>query len=168
MSEDKNFISRNRAALKIISLFFFFVLFFYLLFYKFIFDEDISREISTLIVVFLLNLLGIPASADGYFINMPNFSLEVIYECIGIWAVVVYSSFVMAYPANLKKKLTGIALGVPGLLVIGIVRMVSLAVIGVSYPDLWEYVHLFLWQLSLIIFVIIFLLLWIEKVVKNE
>ena len=168
MKENVNFIEENKVVLKTLFLFFFFVVIFYVLLYDLV-NRIFLREFTAQIVAFLLNLSGFSASVDGYFINMHNnFSLEVIYECVGIWAMIVYSSFVLAYPTDLKKKLIGIAFGVPGLYAIGIVRMAVLAVIGVYYPNMWEYAHVYFWQLSLIIFVILLLLLWVEKVVKIE
>jgi len=150
----------------VLILFFFFVLFFYYIFYNFV-TENVLREFTAQVVGFFLRLLGVSAVVDGYFIQVPGFTLEVIYECIGVWAMIVYSSFILAYPAGLRKKLVGVVLGVFFLFTVGIIRMISLAFAGMFYGDLWEYFHIYLWQLNLIIFVIILILLWVEKVVKS-
>jgi archaeosortase B (VPXXXP-CTERM-specific) len=167
MIEDKKFIAKNRVMLESLFLFFIFVVIFYIFFYEIFGHKDFSMEFTANIVVFLLNLLGVSASVDGHIITMPDFSLEVIHECVGIFSMIVYSSFVLAYPTDLKKKLVGIAFGISGLFALGVVRIVSLAIIGMLHPDIWEYFHVYFWKLNLIIFVIIFLLLWVEKVVKQ-
>jgi len=160
------FVARNMVMLKFVFLFFLFLAIFYVLFYSIFMHKDFSREFTAQIVGFLLSLFGISASVDGYAIMVPNFTLNVIYECVGIFSMIVYSSFVLAYPTYLKKKLVGIAFGIPSLFAIAVVRLSFLLVIGMKYPDIWDYFHLYFWQLSLIIFVILLLLLWFEKVVK--
>ena len=166
MKESEDFITRNRVVLNFIVLFFIFLAVFHFIFYDIFMYKDSSREFTAEIVGFLLNLSGISASVDGYTVTMSNFNLGVIYECVGIGSMIVYSSFVLAYPTGLKKKLAGIVLGIPGLYAIAVIRLSVLAVIGMTYPDMWNYFHVYFWQLSLIIFVILLLLLWFEKVVK--
>ncbi|HJH27410.1 MAG TPA: hypothetical protein C5S37_11785 [Methanophagales archaeon] len=68
----------------------------------------------------------------------------------------------MAYPTTLKNKGLGIAFGVPLLYAINIFRLVVLTLVGISYPDMFEFVHVYLWQASFIIFVVVIFLLWLH------
>lgn len=168
MEESGNFIERNRVMLKYLFLFFVFVVILYVIFYDSLVYKDFSKEFTASIVASLLNLFGISTSVDGATITVPNFTLNVIPECVGVFMMIIYSSFILSYPTNLKNKLIGIGIGIPCLFAIAVVRISSLAVIGMSHPDLWEYFHVYFWQMTLIIFVILLLLLWVEKVVKHE
>jgi len=163
----QGFVSENREVLRFIALFFIIASFTYLVFFGAFMDKDSSREITAGIVVVILNLFGVNAVLDGINIVLDGFSLQVVYECVGIFSMIVYASFILAYPAGVKKKLIGMAFGLPCLYALGVVRIASLALIGVSYPGVWNYAHVYFWQLSLIVFVIILLLVWVEKIAKS-
>ena len=160
------FISENKEVLRFIALFIILTSFFYFIFFSTVMNKDPSREFTAGIVVFVLNLFGVDAVLDGFKVILEGFTLEVVYECVGVFSIIVYSSFILAYPTQTKKKLIGIAFGLPCLYAIGVIRIASLALIGVSYPTMWDYAHVYFWQLSLIIFVILLLLIWVEKIAR--
>jgi len=163
----RGFVSENKEVLRFIALFFIFASFFYLVFFVAFMDNDSLREITAGIVVGILNLFGVNAVQDGVNITLDGLVLEVVDECLGAFSMIAYISFIGGYPTGIKEKLIGIAFGIPCLYAIGVVRIASLALIGASYPDVWNYAHVYLWQLSLIIFVIILLLIWVEKIAKS-
>ena len=119
---------------------------------------------------FVLNIVGINAVlGEGSTIFLSGLSLEIIFECTGVLSMIAYSACVLAYPATWKKRAAGILLGVPGLFIINIARLVFLAFIGIYYSaEVFEYMHGYLWHITLVIFVVLIWLLWIEKVVQKE
>ena len=86
----------------------------------------------------------------------------------GLFAVMIYFSCVLAYPATWKQKLTGLILGIPTIFGINLIRMLILVYIGEAHPDIFDYVHSFLWQGIFIIIVIFIFLVWIEKIVHHD
>ncbi len=95
-----------------------------------------------------------------------HITLRIIDECTAMFGSIVYLSCVLAYPADPKKKVIGIVLGIPSLYAINMVRLVILAFVGVSNPGIFEFVHTYLWQTIFIVFVILIWLIWVDKVVK--
>lgn len=116
----------------------------------------------------ILNILGVENLLNEAVVQLGGISMQVIDECTGIYEVFVYTAGVMAYPATVKDKAAGIVFGVPALLSMNMIRLVSLAFVGVWYPPRFEYIHCYLWQVTLIILVLLIMIVWIEKVVKKE
>lgn len=116
----------------------------------------------------ILNILGVENLLNETVVQLGGISMQVINECTGIYEVLVYSAGVMAYPATAKNKALGIGFGNPALLSMNMIRLVSLAFVGTWYPSMFEYIHCYLWQITLIIFVLLIMVVWIEKVVKKD
>ena len=91
---------------------------------------------------------------------MPGFAFTIIKGCTGIFAMLIYGSAVLAYPAGAFRKLLGILMGVPALMSINITRLTVLGVVGVYRRDLFEYFHEYLWQGIFIVFVIVLWMFW--------
>src|SRR6185295_15222263 len=54
-------------------------------------------------------LLGNPARAEGSYISIHDFPAILInHECTGIFVLVIYSAFLLAYPAGWRHRLLGI------------------------------------------------------------
>jgi archaeosortase B (VPXXXP-CTERM-specific) len=157
----KEKIEENKEISRFVILFIFFSIFFYLLYYLFIDHLSFTKDITAAILGFLLSPFG-ETVVNGAQLSFNGFSLKIIDECTAIFSAIVYCSCVLAYPTTLKKKGIGIAFGVPSLYAINILRLVILAFVGVSYPRLFEFVHVYLWQASFIIFVVVIFLLWLH------
>jgi archaeosortase B (VPXXXP-CTERM-specific) len=98
---------------------------------------------------------------------MNGFSVMIIDECTGMYELLVYAGCVLAYPTTLRNKFLGIALGIPAMIIVNMLRLVFLSFVGMMYPALFSYVHYYLWQVTFIFLIVMFILLWIEKIVKN-
>ncbi len=95
----------------------------------------------------LLQLTGMDAVRIGTRIYQPGgFSYWVNYSCTGILPVAFLVVAVLAYPGRLRLKIRGIALGVPLLLALNQVRLVSLFYIGVYRPSIYDTAHLVVWE----------------------
>jgi len=106
---------------------------------------------------------GIEAGANGATLPVNGSELFVIVdECTAVFSSIVYCSAVLAYPTTLKNKGMGIAFGVPSLYAINILRLSVLALVGIFHPNMLEFVHVYLWQASFIIFVVVIFLLWLH------
>ncbi len=153
----------ENKAFKFIFLFAVFIISFYILFLLLIDKISFIRDIVAGNIGFLLNLFGVDAAVNGSVVTMKNFSMEVIFECTPLFTILIYFACVLAYPAKIDAKIKGMISG--GILIyfIDIIRLFSLAIIGMISPDVFNYIHIYLWQVTLIIVILAIWLFWIDK-----
>lgn len=110
------------------------------------------------------NLMGAGATGNGPVILLPTTALEINHECTGIFVLVVYASFVAAYPASWLQRTTGILIGVAVLVGVNVARLIVLTVIASRYPGWFAYFHEYFFQ-GLFIALLAFLAsIWTEQV----
>jgi archaeosortase B (VPXXXP-CTERM-specific) len=117
---------------------------------------------------FFLKPLGMTTRVGGTIISLPNFSVEVVGECTGLYEMLIFLAAMIAYPAGWKKKLIGAGLGIPFLYAVNIVRMLFIMVVGNWSPKTFDFMHLYFWQVAMILIIVSAWVLWIEKVVHYE
>ncbi len=160
-------INQNKEVIQFIALFISLCTVFYLLYYYFMDRFTFLENITAYLLGFLLRIFGMDTIVSGNDVTIVgHITLRIIDECTAVFGSIVYLSCVLAYPADTRKKVIGIALGIPCLYVVNMVRLVILAFVGVSNPRIFEFVHTYLWQTIFIVFVIVIWLVWVDKVVK--
>ena len=117
---------------------------------------------------FFLKILVMTTRVSGTIVSLPNFSVEVVGECTGLYEMLIFLAAMIAYPAGWKKKLIGAGLGIPFLYAVNIVRMIFIMVIGNWSPKTFDFMHLYFWQVAMILIIVSAWVLWIEKVVHYE
>lgn len=157
----------DKGILRFAGLYLFYIGLLTLLYISFKDDLRFLNNSTAATLSALLDLLGVHTAVNEAVIYLNFIALEVIGECTGIYEIVVFSGCVLAYPASTGKKLAGIAFGIPVVLGFNMVRLISLAFVGLWFPSLFNYVHYYLWQVTLIIIVVFVMLIWIEKVVNK-
>ncbi len=115
-------------------------------------------ELNARLSGMIANLLGSAVTVDGSTITSVDFAVEVRRGCDAIQPAAIFLSGVLSFPANMKARLIGALTGTIFIFCINIVRIVSLFYIGVHYPDLFELMHVEVWQVG---FIFLALLLWI-------
>ena len=135
-----------------------------------IFRDHISfiNSSTASVFVLLLNMLGVDAIKNGSIVRLDGFQMLIVDECTGIFEILVYTAAVLAFPTSMKKKAVGIAFGIPLLVLLNMTRLICLAFVGICSAESFEFVHLYLWQVTLILLIVIVLSIWIYKVVKVE
>jgi len=78
------------------------------------------------------NGTGVPAIVSGEQIFLTNRILRIDLDCTGISLAMVYAALVLAYPLNWRRKLVGLGVGIPALLLANLVRLI--AVVQLSGP----------------------------------
>lgn len=115
-----------------------------------------------------LKLFGMSVIVSGRVVSLNNFSMEVVGECTGLYEMLIFLAAMLAYPASYKKKLIGAGLGIPLLYIINIIRMTFIGVLGNWSPKTFNFMHLYFWQVAMILIIVSVWVLWIEKVVHYE
>ena len=117
---------------------------------------------------FFLKMLGLSVQSGGRIVSLPNFSVEIVGECTGLYEMLIFLAAVIAYPSGWRKKLIGAGLGIPILYGINIVRMVFITLVGNWSPKTFDFMHMYFWQVAMILIILSVWVLWIEKVVHYE
>ncbi|GBE02609.1 transmembrane exosortase [bacterium BMS3Bbin06] len=124
--------------------------FFFLIGFKPIQDVIDLNGLYTGVIVFLtskiLYLVNIKTSIEGSIIRLPSIALDVKFGCNGLEAVMIYSVAVIAFPASVRTKLTGIIAGFFVIQAINVIRIAGLAYSGVYYKELFKVIHIYVAQ----------------------
>jgi archaeosortase B (VPXXXP-CTERM-specific) len=137
-------------------------------------SDKLNPQLSWLMAVtadltgFFLRLFGLTVNISGRVVSLSNFSMEVVGECTGLYEMLIFLAAMISYPANYKKKLIGAGMGLPLLYVINIIRMVFIAIIGNWSPKSFDFMHMYFWQVAMILIIVSVWVLWIEKVVHYQ
>lgn len=110
-----------------------------------------------------LRLLGAGGHAEESLVRSEIFSIEIIFECTAILPIVLFLAAVAATPAAHKSKIWALVWGVPTMVLLNLIRLVSLVYIGALIPRAFEAVHLLVWQPLTILFALGLWLLWTER-----
>ncbi len=95
---------------------------------------------------YVLELLGVPVVLDGAIVVVGEFTAIVTPECAAVGLTLLYCAAVGVTPASWQARLWGIALGSLALAALNFVRIVSLLLIGMRYPDYVDLAHTAMWQ----------------------
>jgi len=122
----------------------------------------VQRAIATLSAVGA-RLAGGTAVAQGTDVIVNTMVMNVNHECTGIFVLVLFASFVLAYPASWTARLVGLAVGLPLLFTVNVFRLATLARIVEVYPQAFFYFHEYVWQGIFMVFVLVGALAWAER-----
>lgn len=115
----------------------------------------------------ILNLFGYQTSVSGDIIFSMWFTVGIKKGCDALEPMALLVAGIIAFPATLRQKLLGLFSGLAFLFVLNIVRIGSLFITGVYRPDLFEAMHIEIWQIIFILFGIGFWFLWIRWAVRT-
>jgi len=105
-----------------------------------------------------LSFVGWEIETAGRFIACAgNRGVEIQNGCSGMDLLGLYAGFIIAYPGDLKKRMTFIAAGIGLLFVANVFRIAFFVLSNLYYPNYWDPVHH--WS-SIVFFYPIVLTLW--------
>jgi exosortase/archaeosortase family protein len=111
----------------------------------------------------LAHLAGSAATVvDGNTISAAGIALNINHECTGVFVLFVLVSFIGAFPAPLRTKLSGIFIGLIGLTLINVVRIATLVRIVEFYPQAFAYFHEYVWQGAFLMLVTLYAITWVQ------
>jgi archaeosortase B (VPXXXP-CTERM-specific) len=115
----------------------------------------------------ILSVVSDEAKLAGNMVHLGSFSVMIIEECTGVFEALIFMAAVLAYPTGWVDKLIGFLLGVPILYAFNVVRILVLIWVGRFHYTLFEFMHVYFWQATLILMITSVWLLWIFKVVRH-
>lgn len=164
--------SFRKEFLLFLVLFFIIWLFSYLLTLRFPGFNTGLQVVVAREVAYFLGLLGYRFTREAqsfmFLTQHGGENLIVIAECTGIYTSIIYLSIIGAYPAKAVEKLVGLAIGIPTIHALNLVRMVFISMILYHRNDLFDFFHGYLWQISFAILMVLLVILWMGKIVKRN
>jgi exosortase/archaeosortase family protein len=112
----------------------------------------------------IARLAGGSGQATGDQISVGPLSLDINYECTGVYVVLILFVFLFAYPASWRSRLLGASIGIVALTIVNILRIAFLVRIAELAPDLFGYFHEYVWQGVFLVLVIAYAITWVERV----
>jgi exosortase H (IPTLxxWG-CTERM-specific) len=103
-----------------------------------------------------------PLAVSGPFVTVGNFTVRIIPECTPLFVLILYVSFVLAYPASWKQRGWGLLLGIPSLVLGNLLRLAFLLFLGIRFPGLFEPGHVYLGQFIMILLVCLVSVSWVR------
>lgn len=99
---------------------------------------------------------------DQIFVH--GLTININYECTGAYVLLILVTFLIAYPATWRARVTGIALGIAALTAVNVLRIAVLVRVAEIRPDLFAYFHEYVWQGVFLVLVIVYAMTWVEQV----
>ncbi len=107
-----------------------------------------------------LRLFGHHAAVSGTDVLFADRAVVIIDECTGIYAAILLTSFIVAFPKPWKAKIRAELLALVFIAVVNVGRLVALGLLMVHTPEFAEFAHDYLWQVvwgaALVGFVMVF------------
>lgn len=101
------------------------------------------------------NATGVPATVAGNEILLESRILRIDLDCTGISLMLIYTALILAYPLSLKRKLIGLAVGIPAIALFNQLRLLAVAQLsGVLPDDVFFFVHDYLFKVLMVAVII--------------
>lgn len=159
-----------KSLLRLYAAFVAILLFFVVIFQIEAVHETIVVPFTSLVAEFsgsVMNIFGAGARVHNNHLSTSSYSINIVDGCNGIYATAILISGVLAFPSRFKEKLWGILLGVAAIFALNLVRVISLFYLGQFYPDVFEEVHVYVWQPIIILWAIFVWDFWSRKIKKE-
>lgn len=111
----------------------------------------------------VLAFLGMDVTVNGTLIQMSGFTFQLVPDCTPLPPVMLLTGAILAFPTSWRAKGIGIIAGAALLSVLNLVRTVSLAYIGLYFPQWLDVMHHIIWQSVMILAGIIVWLFWMKR-----
>jgi exosortase H (IPTLxxWG-CTERM-specific) len=117
---------------------------------------------------YILKFIGQDITVGDASIFSPGFSITIKQGCDAIEPTALFICAVLAFPAAFPKKIAGIVAGTLLLAILNLVRIVTLFLVGLYLPSVFELMHADVWQGLFIFFAISLWGLWLLWIGKSQ
>ena len=115
----------------------------------------------------ILSVLGEAVTVRGTVVGSPTFAVNINNGCNGVEAMLILLASIVAFPASLKARALGLALGAVSVQLLNEIRIVTLYLLGAYHPRVFDMFHTAVWQIVIIAAAILFFLAWSSRVVSS-
>ena len=97
-----------------------------------------------------------------------GFAVSIEAGCNGVEATLVLVAAMLAFPAPLRRKLTGLAVGILAVQGLNVIRVISLFYLGQWNYRVFEWAHLYVWQALIMLDVLVVWLIWVRLLPASD
>jgi len=126
--------------------------------------DPLSRLVVSLAAP-ILSILG-TVSAAGTDLTFNGFAVSIVEACNGVLPTYIFVSAVLAFPSHWREKGIGMLIGIPSIMLVNVLRVVTLLCFGAYWPSLFERVHIYVWQALVIAISLAIWVFWAERFVR--
>jgi len=108
------------------------------------------------------------AQALGTQLHFNGFAVVIVDACDGVLPTLIYIAAILAFPSRWTHKAWGILIGLPAVLLVNLVRVITLMIVGAHWPTVFEQVHLYVWQACVIAFALAAWVFWAELSLRQR
>lgn len=91
-----------------------------------------------------------------------GFAVSIEPGCNGVEAMIVLTAAVLAFPSSIKQKIAVLIIGFFAIQIMNLGRIISLFYIGQWNASIFEWAHLYIWPMLIMVDVLIVFLLWMK------
>jgi exosortase H (IPTLxxWG-CTERM-specific) len=127
------------------------------------------KDATAALAAALFGLFSDSVSAHGDIVAISGgFSVQIVSECFGLLEMAIFASAVLAFATTWRKRLIGLAFGLPVIFAFNLLRIGMLLFVGRHSRAFFEFAHLYFWQATLVLGITALWLLWVRFVVRDE
>ena len=111
----------------------------------------------------VLDLIGQDIRIDGTRVYGASFAVDIENGCNGIEAMIIFLSATLSFPSPWRARVTGLVLGIIGIQIVNLIRVVALFLTGVYFPSFFDSSHTVVWQTVVILFAVLLWIFWAQR-----
>lgn len=100
--------------------------------------------------------------------SLTGFSVSIEAGCNGVEASLILVAAVLAYPSPWDMKFTGVVFGIIAIQLLNLLRVISLFYLGQWDMQWFEWAHLYIWQVLIILDALIVFIIWMRVVAQSD
>ena len=127
------------------------------------FSAQIAR-----IAAAMLRVVEGDVATNGTTIVSRRFSMDVQNGCNAVETMILFAAAVLAFPASIRDRIIGLAIGLPSIQAINIVRLFSLFLLGVHRPEWFSVSHIAIWQTVMILIGVTMFVIWSSRIARHH
>jgi len=123
--------------------------------------EAIGIRVTTMSVRAGLALAGLHVDQTGHILRAGRAGIEITPDCSPHFPYLIFAGAVLASPASWRQRMAGLALGAVAIHLFNTARILALYTVLAVRPSLFEFAHVYLWQMGTIVAVLAAFALWL-------
>lgn len=114
-----------------------------------------------------IRAVGISNVVNSNSIFLSKRTLQIGRDCTGAQLIAVFAALVLTYPSSRRDKLWALGVGIPALLVFNMFRLVGAGFAAEYFPNYFDVIHDYVFQVLLALSVLFLWLLWVSRLRVN-
>lgn len=115
----------------------------------------------------VLRVIREPIVVAGTVIRTATFALDVRNGCNAVEAMLLLAAAMIAFPATVRSRITGMLAGTALVQLLNIVRVSSLVWLGEHHRNIFDVVHVAVWQTVVILAAVAIFIFWSIRFAKR-